>query len=216
MPAILLFAVVSLVYMYTAYQLIKINNSLGAKRNIGRGIIHTNNDYARLCYIVLPPCLPHPQGLGKPGFYLFNFALLMIFYGACIGTMIVMTDFMASLPIMSSSPTAKRYLMQILLTVTAILLCLLKDPGVLVRISSFGLLALIVSFVLLFVYCFACGALRWQSAYLFPLSLKAFLNNFGVFVYSLGITPLLFTQLVSTVPLFKRRSSCSGRTAGKP
>lgn len=52
-PAILLFAVVSLVYMYTAYQLIKINNSLGAKRNIGRGIIHTNNDYARLCYIVL-------------------------------------------------------------------------------------------------------------------------------------------------------------------
>lgn len=51
-PAILLFVVVSLVYMYTAYQLIKINNSLGAKRNIGRGIIHTNNDYARLCYIV--------------------------------------------------------------------------------------------------------------------------------------------------------------------
>ena len=52
-PAILLFAVVSLVYMYTAYQLIKINNSLCAKRNIGRGIIQTNNDCARLCYIVL-------------------------------------------------------------------------------------------------------------------------------------------------------------------
>lgn len=160
--------------------------------------------------------LPHPQGLGKPGFYLFNFALLMIFYGACIGTMIVMTDFMASLPIMTSSPTAKRYLMQILLTVIAILLCLLKDPGVLVRISSFGLLALIVSFVLLFAYCFAYGALRWQSAYLFPLSLKAFLNNFGVFVFSLGITPLLFTQLVSTFLRFQPRNSCSGLTAGKP
>lgn len=51
-PAILLFAIVSLIYMYTAYELIKINNNLGAKRNIGRGIIHTNNDYARLCYIV--------------------------------------------------------------------------------------------------------------------------------------------------------------------
>ena len=138
------------------------------------------------------------QGLGKPGYYLFNFALLMIFYGACIGTMIVMTDFMASLPIMTSHPTGKRYLMQVLLTVAAILLCLLKDPGVLVRISSLGLVALVVSFALLFVYCFAYGSFRWDPRCLLPLSLRDFLNNFGVFVYSLGITPLLFTQLVST------------------
>lgn len=150
---------------------------------------------------------PHPstnlQGLGKPGYYLFNFALLMIFYGACIGTMIVMTDFMSSLPLLTAYPTGKRYVMQILLTVIAILLCLLKDPGVLVRISSLGLVALIVSFVLLFIYCFAYGSFRWDPTCLFPRSLSAFLNNFGIFVFSLGITPLLFTQLVSTFPLFE-------------
>ena len=162
------------------------------------------------------PRLPYSQGLGKPGYYLFNFTLLLIFYGVCIGTMIVMTDFMESLPILSSWSSAKRYIMQILLTIMAILLCLLKDPGVLVRISSFGLLALIVSFVLLFIYCFACGSFRWQPAYLAPLSFKAFLNNFGVFVYSLGITPLLFTQLVGSVPRVKRRGRCSARSAGKP
>ena len=68
------------------------------------------------------PLLPHSQGLGKPGYYLFNFTLLLIFYGVCIGTMIVMTDFMESLPILSSWSSAKRYIMQILLTIMAILL----------------------------------------------------------------------------------------------
>ena len=120
----------------------------------------------------------------------------MIFYGACVGTMIVMTDFLSSLPIMTSHPTEKRYLMQSILTIIAIILCLLKDPSVLVRISSFGLMALTISFVLLFIYCFGYGKLEWESSYLSPLSLKDFLNNFGVFVFSLGITPLLFTQLV--------------------
>ena len=81
----------------------------------------------------------------------------MIFYGACVGTMIVMTDFLSSLPIMTSHPTEKRYLMQSILTVVSIVLCLLKDPSVLVRISSFGLVALAISFVLLFIYCFGYG-----------------------------------------------------------
>ena len=44
--------IVSIVYVYTSYELIKIRNSLGAKRNMGRGIIHTSNDYAKMCYIV--------------------------------------------------------------------------------------------------------------------------------------------------------------------
>ena len=140
----------------------------------------------------------------------------MTLYGACIGTMVVMTDFLSSLPIMTSNPTGKRYLMQVLLTVVAIVLCMLKDPSLLVSISSLGLVALVVSYVLLFIYCFMSSKLSWETSYLYPLSLKDFLNNFGVFVFSLGITPLLFTQLVSTFPRFQSRNSCSGLTAGKP
>ena len=52
MWGIVLPVIVSLVYIYTSYELIKLRNSLGAKRNMGRGIIHTSNDYAKMCYIV--------------------------------------------------------------------------------------------------------------------------------------------------------------------
>ena len=94
----------------------------------------------------------HSQALGKPGYYIFNFAVLLTMYGAAIGTMvclfplnhpqIVMTDFLTGLPIMTNNPELKRYIMQGILTVLAIILCLLKDPSLLVTISSFGLFAL--------------------------------------------------------------------------
>ena len=121
----------------------------------------------------------------------------MIFYGACVGTMIVMTDFLSSLPIMTSHPTEKRYLMQSILTIIAIVLCLLKDPSLVVSISSLGLVALVVSYVLLFIYCFTSSRLSWETSYLYPLSARDFLNNFGVFVYSLGFTLYLFSKLVA-------------------
>ena len=121
----------------------------------------------------------------------------MIFYGACVGTMIVITDFLSSLPIMTSHPTEKRYLMQSILTIIAIVLCLLKDPSLVVSISSLGLVALVVSYVLLFIYCFTSSRLSWETSCLYPLSARDFLNNFGVFAYSLGFTLSLFSQLVA-------------------
>ena len=121
----------------------------------------------------------------------------MTLYGASIGTMVVMTDFLSSLPIMTSHPTEKRYLMQSILTIIAIILCLLKDPSLVVSISSLGLVALVVSYVLLFIYCFTSSRLSWETSYLYPLSAKDFLNNFGVFAYSLGFTLYLFSQLVA-------------------
>lgn len=121
----------------------------------------------------------------------------MTLYGASIGTMVVMTDFLSSLPIMTSHPTEKRYLMQSILTIIAIVLCLLKDPSLVVSISSLGLVALVVSYVLLFIYCFTSSRLNWETSYLYPLSARDFLNNFGVFAYSLGFTLYLFSQLVA-------------------
>lgn len=61
----MLFVIVSLAYVYSSYELILVNNNLGAKRNIGRGIIHTNNDYARMCYIVSFLALPLSAGFGQ-------------------------------------------------------------------------------------------------------------------------------------------------------
>ena len=166
---------------------------------MGKGIIRTNNDYARLCYMVglNPPV--HAKALGKYGYYLFNFALLMTLYGACIGTMIVMTDFMVALPVMTDSPDMKRYIMQAILTIIAIILCMLKDPSLLVKISSFGLVALGISFVLLFFYGVRHYHFSFNASYLWPTSTTDFLNKFGVFVYSLGFTLYLLSQVVSTL-----------------
>lgn len=120
----------------------------------------------------------------------------MTLYGACIGTMIVMTDFMVALPVMTGSLEMKRYVMQAILTVVAIILCMLKDPSLLVKISSFGLVALAVSFVLLFFYGVRHYHFSFDASYLWPTSTTDFLNKFGVFVYSLGFTLFLLSQVV--------------------
>ena len=152
----------------------------------------------------------HSQALGKPGYYIFNFAVLLTMYGAAIGTMvclfplnhpqIVMTDFLTSLPIMTNNPELKRYITQGILTVLAIILCLLKDPSLLVTISSFGLFALVISFILLFVYGVTNFSFSFKREYLFPLSASAFFNKIGIYIYSLGFTLFLLSQLVALAP----------------
>lgn len=123
----------------------------------------------------------------------------MTLYGACIGTMIVMTDFLSALPVMTDSLQTKRYVMQGILTVVAIVLCMLKDPSLLVKISSFGLVALGVSFLLLFFYGVKNYRFSFDTSYLWPTSTVDFLNKFGVFVYSLGFTLFLLSQVVRGV-----------------
>lgn len=86
--------------------------------------------------------------------------------------------------------------MQGFLTVVAIILCMLKDPSLLVKISSFGLAALFISFVLLFLYGVRHYNITFDTTYLWPTSTTDFLNKFGVFVYSLGFTLFLLSQVV--------------------
>ena len=109
---------------------------------------------------------------------------------------IVMTDFLSSLPFLEDNYSLKRILMQIILTIFSILLCLLKDPSLLVTISSFGLFALIISFVLLFIYGITNSEFSFKRSYLFPTSTSDFFNKFGILVYSLGFTLFLLAQLV--------------------
>lgn len=107
-----------------------------------------------------------------------------------------MTDFMSSLPFMNSHPQLKRSLLQIILTIMAIALCLLKDPSMLVVISSFGLLALIISFVLLFIYGISQSQFHFEAKFLYPTSASNFFNKVGVFFYSLGFILFLLSQTV--------------------
>ena len=107
-----------------------------------------------------------------------------------------MTDFVSSFPILQSNPQMKRYLFQFLLTILTIVLCLLKDPSILVTISSFGLIALVVSFILLLIYGMSNFQFSLETKYLYPLSTADFFNKVGIFIYSLGFILFLLSQMV--------------------
>ena len=138
---------------------------------------------------------------GNVGYWIYYVCSLITLYGSNIGSMVVMTDFLSALPVMTDNPQAKRYVMQAILTVVAIILCMLKDPSLLVTISSFGLFALVISFVLLFIYGVSNFSFSFKREYLFPLSASAFFNKIGIYIYALGFTLFLLSQLVRLASL---------------
>lgn len=91
-----------------------------------------------------------------------------------------------------------------MLAVIALFLCMLKEPNLLVGISSFGLVALALSFCLLFYYGITHSHFSFRTSYLWPTSATAFLNNFGIFIYSLGFTLFLLSQVVYISKLNQR------------
>lgn len=106
-----------------------------------------------------------------------------------------MTDFMDSLPIPSEHPKVKRLLFQAVITVAALVLCLLKDPSLLVGVSSFGLVALIVSLVILFIYGVAVYGFTFDASFWFPQK-GHILDNLGVYINSLAFSEMLLSQVV--------------------
>ena len=123
-----------------------------------------------------------------------------------------MTDFLSSLPLPIENPTLKRGIFQAILTILCLLFCLLKDPSyfslsyhithsLLVGISSFGLVALIISLIILFVYGVIEYGFKFDSSFWFPRP-NSILNNLGVFINSLAFSLMCLSQVVRTICLF--------------
>ena len=107
-----------------------------------------------------------------------------------------MSDFLQALPFLNDKPMEKKIICYCVLTVISIILCMLKDPSLLVVISSFGLAALIISFILVFYYGITNSHFTFQQENLWPTSTRDFLNNLGIFVYSLAFTEYILPQAV--------------------
>ena len=178
---VILFIVVAILYVISGYHLVTVYYRSQGIRTSG---IKTNNDYARLCYITMK----------QPGYWIFNIANVITLFGMAMGTMIVMTDFLDSLPIPSSHPTVKRAILQALITAICLLLCLLKDPSLLVGVSSFGLIALVVSLIILFVYGVVEYGFKFESSFWYPREGRI-LSNLGVFVNSLAFSLMCLSQV---------------------
>ncbi|KAK8829768.1 hypothetical protein WA577_001162 [Blastocystis sp. JDR] len=184
------FFVVAVLYILSAYQLIVCYNHTKSYKTT----VKTNNDYARLCFITLK----------NPGYVIFNIANVVTLYGMAMGTMIVMTDFLDSLPIPASNHTLKRALLQALITIIGLIFCLLKDPSLLVAISSFGLAALIISLVILFFYGVVHFGFKFDSSFWFPRP-KSILNNLGVFLNALAFSLMCLSQAKHVKKAYQKR-----------
>ena len=110
-----------------------------------------------------------------------------------------MTDFVDGLPVKSAHPTFKRAILQAFITIIALILCLLKDPSLLVGVSSFGLVALVISLIILFIYGMATYGFNFDSSFWFPRP-NGILNNLGVFIKSLAFSLMCLSQVVSIFP----------------
>ena len=76
---------------------------------------------------------------------------------------------------------------------------MLKDPSLLVVISSFGLTALVISFIVLFGYGVSHSNFSFNASYLWPTNSRDLLNNLGIFVYSLAFTEFVLPQAVIVI-----------------
>ena len=183
-PGICLFALVCCMMVLATYQLIDIHNNMGNRRILGLKSIKTNNVYAEMVYNVL----------GTTGYRFYVFFSLFTLYGSNVGSLIVMTDFLSAIPFTSGTPQDRRVFSQFVLTIVSLLLCLLKDPSLLVPVSSFGLIAIASGYLIMIIYGMTHYDTAFEPADLWPVSFSEFLSNIGKIVYCMGFILFLLTQ----------------------
>ncbi|KAK8799537.1 hypothetical protein WA158_006086 [Blastocystis sp. Blastoise] len=141
--------------------------------------------------------------LGLPGYYIVIFAILVTLWGASIGITVVSTDF--AFPDVSSS-TIRIYCC-LIITIIEIILVLFKNTKPLVYISSFGLVALIVSFVILFIRGGIDYGISITAINLFPADFYSLLRGIGVFIYTLGYILFMFPLYKALDTQYRPRAS---------
>ncbi|CBK21714.2 uncharacterized protein [Blastocystis hominis] len=180
---IILFVVVCGMMILATWQLVQLNKEIIEDHPNDYKEIMTNNTYAELVY----------KALGSVGYWIYYVCSLITLYGSNIGSMVVMTDFLEAIPI-GSNRKLRRVISQVILTLLCILLCLLKDPKMLVAVSSLGLYAIAAGFLAMIIFGFIEYPFKFEVSDLWPRSISAFLQNFGIIVYCMGFILFLLTQ----------------------
>ena len=183
-PSIVLFSIVCCMMIIATYQLLDIHTNMGNRRILGLKSIQTSNVYAEMVFNVL----------GTTGYYLYVVFSLITLYGSNIGSVIAMAGFLGDMSFFGKSESTRKFWIHIFITVVCIILCLLKDPSVLVPISTFGLFAIIASYIVLVIYGMANYKPEFHAADLWPTSPSQLLEKIGIYVYCMGFILFLLTQ----------------------
>ncbi|KAK8803362.1 hypothetical protein WA158_001056 [Blastocystis sp. Blastoise] len=200
--SVVLYVVIALSYLYGGNTLLKfkkvLNSQLDNKEN---SKLKVDSDFVKIVTVLM----------GNFGYYLILFTILVTLWGSSIGTMVVSTDFAANLPYdrigITADPLVIRIVCCVVITIIAGILVTFKNTDPLVYVSSFGLFALIASFIILFIRGGIDYGLTFTQQNLYPQSATALLSQLGVFVYSLGYVFFLFPLYKSMRPSHQKKSS---------
>ena len=183
-PGLFLFFLVCCMMILATYQLLEINNNMGNRRILGLKSIKTNNVYAEMVYNVL----------GTSGYRAYVVFSLITLYGSNIGSLIAASKSLSQVPFTSGSSDSRYTISLIISTVICLILSILKDPTMLVPISTFGLVAIIVSYAVLVIFGWSKYKPSFVGSDLWPVSFADLLQNIGLFVYCMGFILFLLTQ----------------------
>ncbi|CBK21918.2 uncharacterized protein [Blastocystis hominis] len=174
------------IYATTTWRLLQVYNHYKGEQKIEKDPRYNlDNDYTVLCY----------KCFGTFGYWLMLLSTLITLWGSDMGTMVLMTDLLVSLPWFNSfseNETTRRLVATIILFILCWLTCIFKNPTLLAGISSLGLIALIVAFVAALIYGGITFGLSWDSSVLWPLSFKDVLSTLGIVINAFGFMLLLF------------------------
>ncbi|KAK8789956.1 hypothetical protein WA158_006736 [Blastocystis sp. Blastoise] len=187
-PTIILYVIFALWNCYSSWQLSKLNVYMNLHPNLLKGM-NSPSAFGRLAYAVL----------GKVGYGCFLFCFLLTLFGFQIGILIVMVQF-SDVVFNFFWPNVNNSHLYVHLFITVILgvALLLSNIKVVVFLSSFGLFALALSFIILFIYGFANFPFAIPSSLWFPESASGFFSHLGIIVFSLAYMPVflsLFTRI---------------------
>ena len=120
------------VYILSAWKLLQVSKHFKQETKVGYFLViqvqnesdplySLDNDYTVLCY----------HYFGKAGYWLMLISTLITLWGSDMGTMVLMTDLLMSLPWFNSfsdSETIRRFVATIILFILCWLTCILKNP----------------------------------------------------------------------------------------
>ncbi|KAK8810760.1 hypothetical protein WA158_007335 [Blastocystis sp. Blastoise] len=188
---------------YGADSVLKLKNMLVKTKKYEESILFTSSEYSRVVYTVL----------GKTGYEIIKWDIVISLWGGAIGTMVVLTDFASQLPYAQMGVTADNSTIRlcccIILTIIGAILVLFKNTQPLVYISSFGLFAMIISFIILFIKGGMSYGLQFSMADLFPTNFEGTLTYIGVLEYSLEFIFFVFPLYSDIRPSQKSKASKS-------
>ncbi|KAK8793467.1 hypothetical protein WA158_004826 [Blastocystis sp. Blastoise] len=196
-PGVILYIIFAYSYYHGSEILIRLKTCFDTSKVHSYSNLRSNSEYVKITFNLL----------GNGGYYLILFCILITLWGINVGTMIIMTNLLQNLPWESmgihASETSLRITISIILMFIMFFFVSLNNTKQLSVISSFGLLTLFISFVILLIR----GGIDYglsSDLPLWPTSFSAMISNMGTLLYTLCFCFVIYPLYNDMKPTSKK------------